>query len=75
MSRVTGADLNRRSNADRRSGKDRRKVFYVIKNGVAYPAGRGLERRGGIERRSREERREAWVREGKWRSILMEELE
>jgi hypothetical protein len=75
VSRATGTDLNRRSNADRRSGKDRRKVFFVIKNGVAYPASRGLERRRGIERRSREERRETWVREGRWRSVLMEERE
>ena len=59
-----------RSPADRRSGKDRRKVY----NRLLFLLKRGVERRSVKERRSEDERREGWVRVDKWSSVFMENL-
>ncbi len=58
-----------RSNADRRSGKDRRRRFNF--NRFFY---RGLERRSLKERRSKVERRDGWVMVSKWSSVFLWDL-
>ncbi len=58
-----------RSNADRRSGKDRRRRFNF--NRFFY---RGLERRSLKERRSKVERRDGWVMISKWSSVFLWDL-
>jgi hypothetical protein len=58
-----------RSYADRRSGKDRRRLFNF--NRFFY---RGLERRSLKERRSKVERRDGWVMVSKWSSVFLWDL-
>jgi hypothetical protein len=58
----------RRSHIDRRSGKDRRRVYNLD-----YLSGGGLERRSWKERRSHTERRKDWLRVEEWSSVLLEE--
>jgi hypothetical protein len=55
---------------ERRTGKDRRKVFSVHR--FFY---KGLERRKTLrDRRSQEERRDGWVRINKWSSVNLHDL-
>ena len=55
---------------DRRSGKDRRKMF-----GLKRFFYNGPERRKALRnRRSREERRDGWVRTRKWSSVNLRDL-
>jgi len=50
---------------ERRTGKDRRKIFNILR--FFY---RGPERRKALQdRRSQEERRDGWVRTNKWSSV------
>ena len=58
-----------RSNADRRSGKDRRRLLNL--NRFFY---KGLERRRLKERRSKLERRDGWVMISKWSSVFLWDL-
>ena len=53
---------------DRRSGEDRREIYYsdYFENG-------GLERRSGKDRRQRCERREGFVRVSKWSSVCADD--
>jgi len=60
---------NSRSDLDRRSGKDRRRVYHL----GYFMKGR-VERRLDKERRSKFERREGWLRIGKWRGAYLESL-
>jgi hypothetical protein len=61
--------MPKRSYADRRSGKDRRKRLNLSR--FFY---RGSERRGQQERRSRVERRAGWVMISKWSSVFLRDL-
>jgi hypothetical protein len=54
---------------ERRSGKDRRKVFSL--HHFLY---KGLERRTIQDRRSHEERRDGWVRINRWSSVNLQDL-
>lgn len=55
---------------ERRSGKDRRRIFSLHR--FFY---KGPERRNTIyDRRSHEERRDGWVRISKWSSVEMQSL-
>lgn len=54
---------------DRRSGKDRRRVYNLSR--IVYG---GVERRNGTERRSKAERRAGWVRVSKWSSVFLRDL-
>jgi len=58
-----------RSNLDRRSGKDRRKLYYLRRL-----LRKVTERRCGEERRYRYEARQGWVRVDKWSSVRLEGL-
>ena len=60
---------SRKSNFDRRSGKDRRKSYHL--RGLLK---KGAERRAGEERRSKIEARQGWVRVAKWSSVRLEGL-
>ena len=59
----------RRSNFDRRSGTDNRKLYNL----GLFSKG-GVERRCGEERRSKFEARQEWVRVDKWSSVRLEGL-
>jgi len=54
---------------DRRSGKERRRVFSLHR--LCY---KGSEKRVAQDRRSQFERRDGWVRIGKWSSVKMQDL-
>jgi hypothetical protein len=55
---------------DRRSGKDRRKIF-----GLQRFFYKGPERRkASQDRRKRKERREGWIRISKWSSVNLRNL-
>ena len=60
---------NRKSNFDRRSGKERRKFCHIrgLLSGV-------VNKRCREERRSKFEARQGWVRVDKWSSVRLEEL-
>jgi hypothetical protein len=62
-----------RAPTDRRSGKDRRKLFRLSR---FLPKSRedGLERRREGERRSKSERRSGWIRINRWASVQLERL-
>lgn len=53
---------------DRRSGEDRRKIYFAD-----YFENNGLERRSGKDRRQRGERRKGFIRVSKWSSICTDE--
>ena len=59
----------KRSLSDRRTGKDRRRIFRL--NRLRY---KGSERRAHKERRYQADRRDGWVRIGKWSSVEMQGL-
>ena len=59
-----GAD--RRSEGDRRSGKDRRKASYSVEDDFPYFLNGGPERRSWPARRRKGERRANWPRVNKW---------
>ena len=59
----------KRSMADRRSGKDRRKILSLRR--FRY---KGSERRAPRDRRSKIERRDGWVKIGKWSSVKLQDL-
>jgi hypothetical protein len=59
----------KRSDADRRAGKNRRKILSFHR--LRY---KGSERRITKERRSQIERRNGWVRIGKWSSVKIKSL-
>jgi hypothetical protein len=52
---------------DRRSGEDRRQVYYAD-----YFSNGGLERRSGRERRLQNERRKNFIRISEWSSICLD---
>jgi len=55
---------------ERRTGKERRKIF-----GLRRFVYKGLERRYALqERRSYKERRDGWVRINKWSSVNLKDL-
>ncbi|MFW9825064.1 MAG: hypothetical protein ACFFE4_19140 [Candidatus Thorarchaeota archaeon] len=55
---------------ERRSGKDRRKIFNMRRFFYHRP-----ERRKALQdRRSQEERRDGWVRTNKWSSVNLQDL-
>ena len=54
---------------ERRSGKDRRKIF---KHGHFFF--RRLDKKNLVERRSQKERRHDWVRINKWASVYLLDL-
>ena len=54
---------------ERRSGKDRRKIFSLHRFYYYGPDRRNLN-----DRRSQVERRDGWVRVGKWESVKMQDL-
>ena len=55
---------------ERRTGKDRRKIFWLHR--FFY---KGPERRKALQdRRSKEERRDGWVRTNKWSSVNLYDL-
>ena len=58
--------MKTRSNLDRRSGTDRRKLVYLKRL-----LKRSTERRCGEERRYRYEARQGWVRVDKWSSVRL----
>ena len=58
-----------RASSERRSGKDRRRIFRQHR--FFY---KGPERRDLQDRRSQEERRDGWVRINKWSSVNMRDL-
>ena len=58
-----------RAYTERRSGKDRRKIFSFSR--FSY---KGKERRIKQDRRSQEERRDGYVKIGKWSSVKMQDL-
>ena len=60
---------SRKSNFDRRSGKERRKL-YNLKRLLRG----GVERRCGKERRSIFEARQGWVKVDKWSSVRLKGL-
>jgi hypothetical protein len=59
----------KRAFSERRSGKDRRRIFSL--HHFFY---NGPERRVLQDRRSQEERRDGWVRISKWSSVNMRDL-
>jgi hypothetical protein len=59
----------KRNFSDRRSGKNRRRIFSFHR--LRY---KGPERRGRHDRRSRLERRDGYVRIAKWSSVNMQDL-
>ena len=59
----------RRSNLDRRSGTDKRKLYHL-----GLFSKREVERRCGKERRSKYEARRQWVRVSKWSSVRLDGL-
>ena len=58
-----------RAYTERRSGKDRRKIFSFGR--FSY---KGQERRVQQDRRSQEERRDGYVKISKWSSVKMQDL-
>lgn len=60
---------DRRSHIERRTGKDRRRIFSF--KGLVF---KRKDRRVSPERRSRTEMRASWVRVGKWSSVSLEHL-
>ena len=58
-----------RATSERRSGKDRRRIFSM--HHFFY---KGSERRILQDRRSQVERRDGWVRISKWSSVNLQEL-
>ena len=58
-----------RASPERRSGKDRRRIFSLHR--FFY---KGPDRRDHQDRRSQEERRDGWVRISKWSSVNMRDL-
>ncbi len=58
-----------RISTERRTGKDRRKIFSLHR--FFY---NGSERRDLKDRRTNTERRDGWVRIGKWSSVEMQGL-
>ena len=58
----------KRSQIDRRSGDDERKLYSLD-----YFTNGGMERRDQIERRKLAERRGEWVRVRKWYSVRLYE--
>jgi hypothetical protein len=60
---------DRRSHVERRTGKDRRRIFSF--KGLTF---RRKDRRVSSERRSGTEMRESWVRVSKWSSASLEHL-
>ena len=61
--------LSKRAFLERRSGKDRRRIFSLHR--YLY---RGTERRDLNDRRVNEERRDGWVRISKWSSANLHDL-
>ena len=61
--------INKRVSSERRSGKDRRKIFSLHR--FFY---NGPERRDLKDRRSQIERLDGWIRVGKWESVNMHDL-
>ena len=61
--------LNKRAFLERRSGKDRRRIFSLHR--YFY---RGTERRDLNDRRVNQERRDGWVRISKWSSVNLHDL-
>ena len=61
--------LSKRAFLERRSGKDRRRIFSLHR--YFY---RGTERRDLNDRRVSEERRDGWVRISKWSSANLHDL-
>ena len=59
----------RKSNFDRRLGKDRRSSFKL-----RLFLNRKIENRRGKERRAKYELRQGWVRIDKWSSVLLDGL-
>ncbi len=59
----------KRASDERRSGKDRRRIFSLHR--FFY---NGPERRVLQNRRSQEERRDGWVRISKWSSVNLQDL-
>ena len=57
------------SNIERRSGKDRRRIF----NHGHFRFGRAA-RKNLLEQRSQAERRAGWVRVNKWSSVYLSDL-
>ncbi len=55
---------------ERRTGKDRRRVFSVHRLFYRGPA----RRKTLLDRRSQEERRDGWVRISKWSSVNLHDL-
>ena len=55
---------------ERRSGKDRRKVFGIHRFFYKGPE----RRKARQDRRSKEERRDGWVRTNKWSSVNLYDL-
>ena len=58
-----------RASSERRSGKDRRRIFSLHR--FFY---NGPERRDLKDRRRQEERRDGWVRVDKWSSVNLRDL-
>ena len=58
-----------RASSERRSGKDRRRIFSLHR--FLY---KGPDRRSLHDRRSHEERRGGWVRVSKWSSVNLQDL-
>lgn len=61
--------INKRSFIERRTGKDRRRLFSV--KGLFF---RKQDRRQSQERRSDTEHRENWVRISRWSSVPVDQL-
>ena len=59
----------KRVSIERRSGKNRRRIFSIHR--FFY---NGSERRDLNDRRTITERRDGWVRTGKWSSVKMQDL-
>jgi hypothetical protein len=62
-----------RAPTDRRSGKERRKSFRLVRL-LSKSRDEDFERRQQMERRSKVERRSGWVRINKWASVQLEKL-
>ena len=61
--------VSKRAFLERRSGKDRRRIFSLHR--YFY---RGTKRRDLNDRRVNEERRDGWVRITKWSSVNLNDL-
>ena len=61
--------VSKRAFLERRSGKDRRRIFSLHRHFY-----RGTERRDLNDRRVNEERRDGWVRISKWSSVNLNDL-